>query len=476
MLEEEKDCLDEGVHGYHAVLRAIRGTDPELYEFVVRNIPHKNWHALVYDLQFQKPELFEKLKRIVEAMKEGKTTVRNSPEKSLKEAAWDLAHELKASYVCETGFTQGSKPKKTVTVFLKLPEPVTGLPKDLMAMSNNLAKDYGGKRKWTMGFDNRIFIVDLDDDAIAELQKSPLVERIEIEPLARVLSNEIPVYDPAAVMTDWGVSRIHPEFAWAQGNFGKTTTGRGIKVCVLDTGIKSSHECFWKDGVCVFKGGYNFVAGNSNPEDDHDHGTYCSSIVAAQHNGLLGGYRGVAPDIELYHCKVLDAKGSGSFGNIAAAIDWARTHGMDIISMSLGGGSGSATLQQACDAAWYAGILVVAAAGNEGPGENTVGYPAKYQSVLAVAAMDFDENIAAFSSRGPEVEVSAPGRYITGAWAGFTYENYVVAGSGNRYMCASGTSAACPHVAAGAALLKAWYPAITNAEMRQWLRDHCRDL
>lgn len=476
MLEEHEDCLEEGLHGYHAVLRVIRETDPELYEFVVRNLPHKNWHSLVYDLQFQRPETYEKLRRIVEAMKEGKKTVRNSPEKSLQDAAWELAHELKISYACDKGFLDGEKPKKTVTVFLKLPEPVIGLPRDIMAMSNNLARDYGGQRKWTFGFDNRIFNVDLDDDAIGELLKSPLVERIEIAPLARILSNEIPVYNPNAVNTDWGVSRINPQYAWALGNFGKTTTGRRIKVCVIDTGIKSSHECFWKDGVCVFKGGYNFVANNDNPEDDHDHGTYCASIVAAQHHGLPGHYRGIAPEVELYCVKVLDAKGSGSLANVAAGIDWARTHGMEILSLSLGAGSGATVLQQACDAAWYAGLLLCVAAGNAGPGEDTVNYPAKYQSCLAVAAMDYDENIAVFSSRGPESEVSAPGRYVTGAFAGFTYTNYVVAGSNNKYMCASGTSAACPHVAAGAALLKAWYPAITNTEMRQWIRDHCRDL
>jgi subtilisin len=476
MLEEHDDCLDGGVHNYQEVLRAVREADPDLFEFMVRNLPHKNWHAMVYDLQFQKPEVYKKLKRIVDALKEGKATVKNSPERDVREAAWDLANELKSSYLCDTGFTDAVKPKQTVTVYLKLPEVITGLPKDVMSMSNNLAKDYGGQRKWTFGFDNRVFIVDLDDDAIQELEKSPLVERIEIAPMARIMSNEIPPYNPAVVNTDWGVDRINPGFAWALGNYGKSTTGRAIKVCVIDTGIKSSHEAFWKNGICVFKGGYNFVAGSDNPADDHDHGTYCCSIVCGQHNGLVGSYRGVAPDIELYACKVLDSKGSGSLANVAAGIDWGRTHGMDVLSLSLGGPGGTTALQQACDAAWYAGLLVVVAAGNEGPGDNTIGYPAKYQSAMAVAAMAYDESIADFSSRGPESEVSAPGRYITGAFAGFTYTNYVVAGSGNKYMCASGTSAACPHVAGAAALLKAWYPAMTNAEMRQWIRDHCRDL
>jgi subtilisin len=476
MLEEHDDCLDEGVHSYQEVLRVVREADPELYEFMVRHLPHKNWHAMVWDLKFQKPEVYNKLERIVDALKKKKGTIKNSPERPVREAAWELANELKASYLCDTGFTDGAKPKQTAVVYLKLPDIITGLPRDLMAMSNNLAKDHGGERKWTFGFDNRMFVVDLDDDALAELQKSELVERIEIPPMARIMSNEIPTYNPSAVNTDWGVERINPQFAWVLGNFGRSTSGRRIKVCVCDTGIKASHEAFWKNGICVLKGGYNFVSGGDNPADDHDHGSYCCSIVAAQHNSLLGAYRGVAPDIDLYACKVLDAKGSGSYANIAAGVDWCRTNGMDIISMSLGGPSSASVLQQACDAAWYAGLLVVAAAGNSGPEEGTVGYPGAYQSVLAVAASDYDDAIAEFSSRGPESEVSAPGRSITGAWAGFTYQDYVVAGSNNKYMCASGTSAACPHVAAGAALLKAWYPAMTNSEMRQWIRDHCRDL
>jgi subtilisin len=477
MLEDEAHCSAEGVQNYHKVLRAVKDTDPELYEFIVRNIPHKNWHAMVFDLQFQKPELYQKIEKLVQAMEDGQEKVRMSPERRVQDAAWELAHELKNSYVCDTGVVGELPPTKhTVSIHLKFPDPITGLPRDLMAMSSRLAKDHGGKRKWTFGFDNRIFVADLEDDAIAELLKSPLVEKVEFAPMARIYSNEIPAYNPAAVNTDWGVSRINPQFAWGQANYGRSVTGRRIKVCVIDTGIKSSHEAFWKDGVCVYKGGYNFVAGNANPADDHDHGTYCCSIVAAQHTGIIGSYRGVAPDIELYACKVLDSKGSGSLNNVAAGIDWARTNGMDICSLSLGGPSGTTVLQQACDAAWYAGLLVIVAAGNEGPGENTIGFPARYPSCMAVAAMDYDENIASFSSRGPESEVSAPGRYITGAFAGFTYTNYVVANSNNKYMCASGTSAACPHVAGGAALLKAWYPSLTNTEMRQWIRDRCRDL
>lgn len=478
MFDEHK-CLDGGVHGYHAVLRVVRETDPDLYEFMVRNITHKNWHSLVVDLQLQKPEIYRKLQRIVEGLTEGKMTVRNSPEMDIFEAAWGMAKDLKTSYACETGFSDVPPPKQTALVHLKLPDVVMGLPKDLMALSSNLAKDYGGFRKWTFGWDNRMFVVDLEDAAIEELRKSPLVEKVTIEPMAHILAgNPVLPYDPNGVNTDWGVERMHAYFgiggaqgAWPRGNY-----GQNIKVCVIDTGIKSSHEAFWKDGVCVYKGGHNFVSGGDNPADDHDHGTYCCSIVAGQHNGILGSYRGLAPGIELYACKVLDSKGSGNYTNIAAGIDWARTNGMHIISMSLGGSAGSSVLETACNNAWYAGLLILAAAGNSGPEPNTVNWPAVYLSCAAVAAMDYNEDIASFSSRGPEVELSAPGRYITGAWAGFTYNDYVVPGSNNRYMTASGTSAACPHVAAGAALIKSWYPVATNTEIRQWLRDYARDL
>jgi subtilisin len=301
--------------------------------------------------------------------------------------------------------------------------------------------------------------------------KHPEVFAVEYEdyPSYRtMMANCIPPYNPNIENLDWGVERLLTAVPWG---LSPPLLGQGVNVCVIDTGIKYDHDAFWKDGVCVYKGGHNFVGGNANPLDDHDHGTFCCGIVAEQHNGV--GYKGVAPGINLYACKVLDAKGSGNYTNVAAGVDWARTNGMDILSMSLGGPAAT-ILQQAVDAAWYAGCLVVAAAGNSGPEDNTVGWPAAYQSVVAVASIDFDEQVSSFSSRGPEVELAAPGRWITGPWAGHTYSQYAT--DDKRYMCASGTSAACPHVAAAAAIVKQWYPFVTNADLRKWLRDHARDL
>jgi subtilisin len=134
---------------------------------------------------------------------------------------------------------------------------------------------------------------------------------------------------------------------------------------------------------------------------------------------------------------------------------------MDVINMSLGGSSGSTTLQQACDNAYASGIVVVAAAGNSGTkGKlNTIGYPAKYSSVIAVGAVDSNNNRASFSSVGQELEVMAPGVSVLSTTPGNTYASY------------NGTSMASPHVAGAAALIKAKYPSLSSSEIRDRLRN-----
>ena len=155
------------------------------------------------------------------------------------------------------------------------------------------------------------------------------------------------------------------------------------------------------------------------------------------------------------------------------------------------------TLQAACNAARYAGILIVAAAGNDGPGENTVTFPGALSACVAVAAADFYENVAPFSSRGAGVDLAGPGVEISGPmsefWANMfvhSYPELIIYGSfdpdhpifpwsemqRNLYCCASGTSAACPLVAGAAALVKSWFPAASNAQIVQYLKDNARDI
>ena len=431
----------------------------------------------------------------------------------------------------------GAPATRTVAVHLNMPGGViTGLPRDLMRDSIALAKDYGGKRKWTMGYDNRVFTTTLTDEAIERLKADPRVHKVvETREQAHISYNipssiPNPPYNHEAVNEDWGVTRLHPSYAWAKNNF-----GQGVKVCVIDSGISQSltkwvelhpgvappettrfgegpgekgHPAFWKDGVSVYKGGKDFRSGDYSPagaylnsdigfanDDACGHGTWCSGLIAEQ-GDFLGGYKGIAPGIELYVCKVLDIFGSGDWADIAAAVDWARENGMDIVSMSIGGGYNDPTVEAACAAAQAAGVLIFAAAGNSGPGADTIEYPAALSSVVAVAAADFYENVATFSSRGAAVDLAGPGVEIAGPisefWANMfihSYPELIILGSvdpeiptfindvqRNLYCCASGTSAACPLVAGAAALVKSWFPAASNAQIIQYLKDNARDI
>ena len=449
---------------FREVLRSLKNFDPGMYQKAATAMKPEEWRAMLSVIKEQKPRLYRRMERLLKDAKKGKGNI---------ELIRQAARELEDSYKCGEGVTETPR-KRTVVIRLKHAEVITGLPKEIMRQSIRLAKDYGGKRKWTMGFDNRAFTVNLDPTAIEAIRSDPAVETVEDGGDAHIMMAPIPDYNPAAINTDWGTTRMPSAVAWGKGYY-----GQGIKLCVIDTGIGKNHPAFWKAGETIYKGGYNFVGDNDNPEDDQDHGTYCCSIAAAQHNEVPGSYRGIAPMVDLYACKVLDSKGSGTLADVATGIDWARENGMDVISMSLGATCGIAALQAACDAAWYAGCLIVTAAGNEGPNDNTVCWPARYLSCIAVAAVNFDEMVPRWSSRGPEVELAAPGVAITGALMGFTYgkpDCYPHVPGSNLWFTAQGTSAATPTVAGAACLLKSWYPLATNIELRTLLREHLRDI
>jgi subtilisin len=232
-------------------------------------------------------------------------------------------------------------------------------------------------------------------------------------------------------------------------------TGSGVKVAVIDTGIDLTHS-----DLQVY-GGANIINSNSTANDDNGHGTHVAGIIAAQDNDI--GVVGVAPEAQLYAVKVLDSSGSGTWSSVISGIQWAIDNHMDIINMSLGSSSGSTTLKQACDKAYNAGILVVAAAGNSGTTSttaNNVIYPAAYDSVVAVAAVDSTSTRASFSSTGSQVEVAAPGVDV--------YSTY----KGNAYKTLSGTSMASPHVAGVAALVIA--SGITDANNNGRINDEVR--
>ncbi|WP_369405026.1 S8 family peptidase [Piscibacillus salipiscarius] len=205
--------------------------------------------------------------------------------------------------------------------------------------------------------------------------------------------------------------------------------------------------------------------GDSPYNDGNGHGTHVAGTVAALDNNL--GVVGVAPDAEVYAVKVLDSSGSGSYAGIAEGIEWAINNDMNVINMSLGGSVSSDVLKEFVDLAYQEGILVVAAAGNSGTWLgwfDTVGYPAKYESAMAVAAIDQSNNRASFSSAGNAVEISAPGVGVLSTVPGNSYDSY------------DGTSMASPHVAGVAAQVWAAKPNLTNVELRELLNNTAENL
>jgi len=242
---------------------------------------------------------------------------------------------------------------------------------------------------------------------------------------------------PVAEEIPPNITQVKADQAWS------VSTGAGIKVAVLDTGIDSSHP----DLTANYKGGVSCVTGNTSPMDDQGHGTHCAGIIAAARNGR--GLVGVAPDASLYAVKILDSHGNGRFSWAIAGIEWCINNGINIASMSLGCESAPTALQLICDRAWSQyGILIVAGAGNQSDGEpvppqeSNVEYPARYANVIGVSSIDSASVIAPNSARGPEVKLCAPGVDI---------KSTVLDG---KCGIQSGTSVACPHVTGVAAL--AW--------------------
>ena len=239
---------------------------------------------------------------------------------------------------------------------------------------------------------------------------------------------------PLAETIPTGVQQVNAPQAWGYSQ------GKGIRVAVVDTGIDFKHPDLQPNYV----GGASFVPGTATPMDDQGHGTHCAGTIAAAVEGT--NVVGVAPQASLYAVKVLNQNGSGQFSWIIAGIDWCIQNEMHIVSMSLGGPSAPAALEDVCNTAWDKGLLLVAAAGNDGlrnpvpPAESNVLFPAKYRNVIAVSAIDSSNVIAPFSSTGPEVDVCAPGVTVLSDRLG----------GGTTTM--NGTSMACPHVAGVAAL------------------------
>lgn len=257
-------------------------------------------------------------------------------------------------------------------------------------------------------------VLRVDDDVVVDA----LDKRITLE------KRGAPV-QPAQALP-WGIDRIDADLSWT------TTTGDPIKVAVIDTGIELAHPDLRNN----IKGGYNAINPLKSANDDNGHGTHVAGIIAAENNSI--GVIGAGPQIDLYAVKVLNRNGSGYLSDVIEGIDWAIANNMQVINMSLGSATNIQSFHDAVIRANEAGVVQVAAAGNDGLAVN---YPAAYPEVIAVSATDSTNTITSWSSRGTEVDLAAPGLSIYSTYKGQTYRTL------------SGTSMAAPHVAGTAALV-----------------------
>lgn len=249
----------------------------------------------------------------------------------------------------------------------------------------------------------------------------------------------------------WGVSQIKAPQAW------NTTTGHRVKVGVIDTGADFSHP----DLRQSLSRGINLLNRSMLPHDDNGHGTHIAGTIAAANQ--LQGMIGVAPRALISPVKAFDHNGSAFVSDIILGIEWCVRNRMDVINMSFGMKTRSKALLSAVTNAHNAGVIIVASSGNDGK-RRSVDYPARYPQTIAVGATTRLRRVAPFSNRGAYIDVYAPGDKIVSAWLRGKYNEM------------SGTSMATSHVSGAIALLLAYKPGLTPAEIKSIIKRSVQPL
>ena len=300
-------------------------------------------------------------------------------------------------------------------------------------------------------------VLRIDDDLIIQASDRPDDSG---KPDNNQGSSPLPAPQPAEVLP-WGADRINADAVWPLASSTFNATASGIKVAIMDTGIYLKHP----DLQSNIKGQVNTINPTKSANDDNGHGTHVAGTVAAIDNDI--GVIGVGPDISLYAVKVLNRNGSGWLSDLIEGLDWCINNKIQVINMSLGASSDNQSFHDAIIRAYEAGIVEVAAAGNNGATNGLVDYPARYPETIAVSAVGKNTNgslyFASFSSSGPQVDLAAPGVNINS-----TYNN-------GYYKSLSGTSMAAPHVSGVVALVIAIKGAIMMPDdMKAYLKSSGR--
>lgn len=333
----------------------------------------------------------------------------------------------------------------------------------------------------------QVFIASFDPQQDPNMVVDTLKQKTEVEyaePNYVAFASAEPVTRPAAATPNdpfyprqWNMQAIQMPQAW------DISSGAGVVIAVLDTGVayKTQNNFTQAPDLAgtTFVGGYDFVNKTNTPNDDNGHGTHVAGTIAQTTNNGVG-VSGVAYGASIMPVKVLDSLGQGTYAGIIQGIDYAIANGAKIINMSLSGHSGSQALQDAVNRARSHGVLVVAAAGNNG---GAVEYPAKYNSVIAVGAVRYDQTRPSYSNTGAEVDVVAPGgdnnidQNGDGFGDGIVQQTFKTGETNTfRYLFMEGTSMATPHVSGILALLLSAQPGATADQLEGALKGSALDL